>query len=82
MKPQKPGELYPVPVSLPLFPSIPAQSLLTVLPGLPLTPSCPLSPGFVNGNGMGARAFPGAEAQPGEDTWTKLGFKEGRRGRS
>lgn len=59
MKPPKPGEVYPVPVSLgsPLTP----HSLAS------LTPFCCL-PGFSNGNGMGAGAFPGVGAQPGEGT--------------
>lgn len=44
------------------------------------TLSCSISPGFANGYGMGARAFPGVGAQPGEDTWAKVEFKEGGRG--
>lgn len=31
---------------------------------------------------MGARVFPKVGVQTGEDTWAKLGFKEGGRGRS
>lgn len=57
MKPPKPGEVCPVPVSVgsPLTP----HSLDS------LTPFCCL-PGFSNGNGIGAEALPGVGAQPGE----------------
>lgn len=51
---------------LPLKP----QPLLLILPS-----GC-LSPGY--GNGLGAGAFPGLGAQPGEDAWgSALGFREG-----
>lgn len=63
MKPPKPGEACPVPVSL--------GSTLTPHNLASLTPFCCL-PGFSNGNGIGAGAFPGAGAQPGEGT-RKLG---------
>lgn len=73
VKPPKPGEPYPVPMSL-------SSSIRPYVPPVmwPLfTLSCSISPGFANGNGMGARAFPGVGAQPGEDTWAKAEFKEG-----
>lgn len=69
MKPPKPGEPYPVPMSSICLPS-------RSVPGLTFTPSCSDSPGFGNGSKMGAKAFPGGEAQPGEDTWATLGSRK------
>ena len=57
MKPQKPGEPHPVPMS---------QSPFAGSPGLPLLPLS-FFLGFGNGNGMGVGA------QPGEGAWSKLG---------
>lgn len=57
VKPQKPGEPHPVPMS---------QSPFAGSPGLPLLPLS-FFLGFGNGNGMGVGA------QPGEGAWSKLG---------
>lgn len=61
MKPQKPGES---PTS-----SLPISALPPPPPIIPLflpDPLLPYSPGFGNGNGLAAGAFPGAVAQPGK----------------
>lgn len=64
VKPQKPGEPHPVPMSLSSAPHRPS----TPTPA-PLTHSCSVSPGLSSRNGLGAGAFPGVGAQPGEGTW-------------
>lgn len=76
MKPQKPGETrLSMPIPLSTSPSVwlPSKSQHLLL----FLPFGSVSPGY--GNGLGAGAFPGLGAQPGEDTWgAALAFREGK----